>query len=71
MKSLPAHPNGLRLSVFDAQGDILWTKEYYSYVEARSTDPKTHATDRQCTHFRVGGGFVVTEGDMAGHPTEL
>jgi hypothetical protein len=30
MACLPAHPNGIRLSVFDAEGDMLRTQAYYS-----------------------------------------
>lgn len=29
-KSLPEHPNGMRFSVFDGQGDMLATSEFYS-----------------------------------------
>ncbi|RZI81904.1 MAG: L-serine ammonia-lyase [Rubrivivax sp.] len=29
-ESLPFHPNGLRLTAFDAQGTSLWSHEYYS-----------------------------------------
>jgi hypothetical protein len=30
LNPLPAHPNGLRFTVFDAQGDMLATNEYFS-----------------------------------------
>lgn len=30
MEQLPTHPNGMRFSVFDAEGDLLATNEYYS-----------------------------------------
>ena len=29
-KSLPGHPNGMRLTAFDAAGEVLLTREYYS-----------------------------------------
>lgn len=42
LKSLPAHPNGMRLIAFDKDGGTLEDRTYYS----------------------VGGGFVITEGQM-------
>jgi len=29
---LPAHPNGMRFTCFDENGDLLATNEYYRYV---------------------------------------
>jgi len=32
---LKTHPNGIRFSVFDADGDLLATNEYFRYISGR------------------------------------
>ena len=50
--TLPAHPNGMRLTAYDAQGTVLAEKTYYSVgggfvVDASSGAPKVIATMRR------------------------
>lgn len=41
---LPHHSNGLQLTVFDQEGEMLATNDYYSVVSAESRLPLTLAT---------------------------
>ena len=53
---LPTHPNGMRFTCFDENGDLLATNEYYRYA------PWSYLVDTsQEIPPSVGGGFVVNE----------
>ena len=41
---LPAHPNGMRFSVFDEAGDMLATNEYFRWVITRVGNLKDYRT---------------------------
>ena len=56
---LPAHPNGMRFSVFDEGGDMLATNEYFRYVAKRTIFERFLRRFHDMTS--VGGGFVVNE----------
>ena len=53
---LKTHPNGMRFSVFDENGDLLATNEYFRYDHKQRRVVIAHIA-----HYSVGGGFVVNE----------
>ena len=53
---LKTHPNGMRFSVFDENGDLLATNEYFRYALKQRRVLIAHIA-----HYSVGGGFVVNE----------
>ena len=56
---LPAHPNGMRFSVFDEAGDMLATNEYFRCATERA---KCESSLKWIFNvISVGGGFVVNE----------
>ncbi|KAI8325465.1 L-serine ammonia-lyase [Martensiomyces pterosporus] len=51
-ESLPQHPNGMRFTVFDAQGDMLATNEYFSIGGGFVVNEKTQVAHGENVFYR-------------------
>jgi hypothetical protein len=62
-KVLKTHPNGMRFSVFDKNGDLLATNEYFRYSVMTTCHELwlAHGVLWLIRQSSVGGGFVVND----------
>ncbi|KAJ1671133.1 hypothetical protein EV182_007805, partial [Spiromyces aspiralis] len=51
-ESLPQHPNGMRFSVFDANGDLLATNEYFSIGGGFVVNDRTQVAHGDNVYYR-------------------
>jgi L-serine dehydratase len=61
-KSLPLHPNGMQFTAYDAQGNILEDKIYYSVGGGFVIGEKTAIADKPALHQETKLAFPFTSG---------
>ncbi|KAJ2358593.1 hypothetical protein GGF43_000705 [Coemansia sp. RSA 2618] len=64
-ESLPQHPNGMRFTVFDADGDMLATNEYFSIGGGFVVNDKTQLAHGENVYYRTAKPDTPTTGDAA------
>jgi L-serine deaminase len=76
-KKLPLHSNGMRLSVFDAEGDMLATNDFYSvgggFVVngALSINPASDQGGEDSSSNSTGDSLKLATQDAGHHPADL